>query len=104
MQLALIFSLIAIYCITLYLVWSVYKSKQRVVKEIVYVPMLDDKLAKENKDLQSKLYSSEIRFDNLKKNYEKSLSENKKLKEDIEVIYNIQNRYKDKQWDLENQK
>ena len=96
MELTLIISLISTYCITFYLVYSVYRAKQKVVKEIVYVPMLDTSLAKENKELQSKLYSSDIRFENLKKNYEKSLSENKKLKEDIEVIYNMQNRYKDK--------
>ena len=96
MELTLIISLIAIYCITFYLVYSVYKSKQKVVKEIVYVPMLDTSLAKENKDLQSKLYSADIRFENMKRNYEKSLEEVKQLKMDIEKIYQIQNKYKDK--------
>jgi hypothetical protein len=74
--------------------WFVFKDYSQRVKT-VYVPMLDNSLSEENKLLQSKLYSLDVRFRNMQKNYTKALEENVKLKKDIDDIFKMQNKYKD---------
>ena len=93
MELTLIFSLIAIYLVTFYLVWSVYRAKQKVVKEIVYVPSLSAEMSREIKLLNSKLLSNEVKYEKLKQDYEKQLKINSDMKKELDFIFDAQNKY-----------
>lgn len=75
------------------LAYKVWKHKPR--ETIVYVPMLDKELAIENKILQSKLFSAEIRIEKLKSSYEAEMQKSQGLQTILDDIYKGQNRYKE---------
>lgn len=77
------------------LVFKVWKTRKEVIREVVYVPMLDRELSDENKTLQSKLFSSDVRFEKMRTSYETELQKNKELQKILDDIYKAQNKYKE---------
>lgn len=87
--------LIVTYIVEAVLFYWLWKTRKEVIREVVYVPMLDKELADENKTLQSKLFSSDVRLEKMKTSYETELQKNKELQKILDDIYKAQNKYKE---------